>query len=154
MVGYRVGNTLTDHGTVSRGVCETEGGYLTGIVERTAISRDGNEAVFEADGKEVRIPLTTPVSMNFWGFHPALLADLNRCLCDFLRTLAPEDNTSECLLPTAMDALISAGVTQTRLLPTSGSWFGLTTPGDRPGVLAALRDLRAEGVYPQTLWQK
>ena len=150
MAAYLLKNTVTPHSAVNRGICVSEDGCLRSITETSGIRLlpDGRIRV----GERALSP-DAYVSMNFWGFHPDLLADMNRYLCAFLRTLAPEDNKSECLLPTAMDALISAGLTRTRLLPTDSVWFGLTTPDDRPDVLSALRELRAAGVYPQTLWQ-
>ena len=151
MVGYRVGNTLTDHGTVSRGVCETEGGYLTGIVERTAISRDGDEAVFEADGKEVRIPLTTPVSMNFWGFTPKLFPQLEKYFIEFLSNLGDNPLKCECYLPMAVGELMAKGECRVRVYESEDEWYGVTYADDKPRVKASLEALKAEGVYPEYL---
>ncbi|MBQ1281266.1 MAG: NTP transferase domain-containing protein [Oscillospiraceae bacterium] len=150
MAAYLLKNTVTPHSAVNRGVCAAENGWLSSITETYGIRLLPDGSIRTED--RVLSP-DTYVSMNFWGLHPDLLSDLSQYLCAFLRTLAPEDNRSECLLPTAVDSLISAGVTRTRLLPTDDVWFGLTTQADRPDVLAALRDLRAAGVYPQTLWQ-
>jgi len=150
MAAYLLKNTVTLHSAVNRGICAAEDGWLKTITETYGIRLLPDGCICVEDRI---LPPDTYVSMNFWGFHPDLLADMNQYLCAFLRGLAPEDNKSECLLPTAMDALISAGRTRTRLLTTDDKWFGLTTPGDRPDVLASLRDLRAAGVYPQTLWK-
>ncbi len=151
MVGYRVGNTLTDHGTVSRGVCETEDGYLTGIVERTAISRDGDEAVFEADGAQVRIPLTTPVSMNFWGFTPKLFPQLEQYFIDFLSNLGDNPLKCECYLPMAVGELMAKGECRVRVYESEDEWYGVTYADDKPRVKASLEALKASGVYPEKL---
>ena len=151
MVGYRVGNTLTDHGTVSRGVCETEDGYLTGIVERTAISRDGDEAVFEADGAQVRIPLTTPVSMNFWGFTPKLFGQLEQYFIDFLSDLGDNPLKCECYLPMAVGELMAKGECRVRVYESEDEWYGVTYADDKPRVKASLEALKASGVYPEKL---
>ena len=151
MVGYRVGNTLTDHGTVSRGVCETADGYLTAIVERTAISRDGDEAVFEADGKEVRIPLTTPVSMNFWGFTPKLFGQLEHYFIDFLSNLGENPLKCECYLPMAVGELMAKGECRVRVYESEDAWYGVTYSEDKPKVKACLEALKEQGVYPERL---
>lgn len=151
MVGYRVGNTLTDHGTVSRGVCETADGYLTGIVERTAISRDGDEAVFEADGAQVRIPLTTPVSMNFWGFTPKLFAQLEQYFIEFLSNLGDNPLKCECYLPMAVGELMAKGECRVRVYESEDEWYGVTYADDKPRVKASLEALKVSGVYPEKL---
>ncbi|MBO5938111.1 MAG: nucleotidyltransferase [Clostridia bacterium] len=152
MVGYRVGNTLTDHGTVSRGVCEvSEEGYLQAIVERTAISRDGEEAVFEADGKEVRISLTTPVSMNFWGFTPKLFGQLEQYFVDFLSNLGDNPLKCECYLPMAVGELMAKGECRVRVYESEDAWYGVTYSDDKPKVKASLEALKEAGVYPEKL---
>ena len=152
MVGYRVGNTLTDNGTVSRGVCEVnEEGYLQGIVERTAISRDGDEAVFEADGKEVRIPLTTPVSMNFWGFTPKLFGQLEQYFTDFLSNLGENPLKCECYLPMAVGELMAKGECRVRVYESEDAWYGVTYSEDKPKVMASLAALKEKGAYPEKL---
>lgn len=151
MIGYRVGNTLTDHGTVSRGVCETADGYLKAIVERTAISRDGDEAVFEADGEQVRIPLTTPVSMNFWGFTPKLFPQLEQYFVDFLSDLGDNPLKCECYLPMAVGALMAKGECRVRVYESEDEWYGVTYADDKPRVKASLEALKASGVYPEKL---
>lgn len=151
MVGYRVGNTLTDHGTVSRGVCVTADGFLREIVERTAISRDGDEAVFEADGEQVRIPLTTPVSMNFWGFTPKLFPQLEQYFIDFLSNLGDNPLKCECYLPMAVGALMAKGECRVRVYESEDEWYGVTYADDKPRVKASLEALKASGVYPEKL---
>lgn len=151
MIGYRVGNTLTDHGTVSRGVCETADGYLKAIVERTAISRDGDEAVFEADGEQVRISLTTPVSMNFWGFTPKLFPQLEQYFIDFLSNLGDNPLKCECYLPMAVGALMAKGECRVRVYESEDEWYGVTYADDKPRVKASLEALKASGAYPEKL---
>ena len=94
----------------------------------------------------------TPVSMNFWGFHPGALDRMEEIFSMFLRNLSPEDNKSECLLPVFVDREIAGGRLRCRALNTDESWFGLTYPEDKAGVMAELRRLHNVGVYPPKLW--
>lgn len=94
----------------------------------------------------------TPVSMNMWGYHPAVLPLMAAHFGDFLRNLAPGDDKRECLLPVVMDRFLAEGLTQTRALQTDSQWFGLTYQEDKPGVRAALQQLHDQGVYPPALW--
>ena len=93
------------------------------------------------------------VSMNLWGYHPAMLDVMAQYFDAFVRDLAPGDEKRECLLPVMMDALTAQGRVSTRVLQTDEHWFGLTYQDDKPGVVAALRDLHADGTYPPALWK-
>ncbi len=155
-VGYRVENTLTDFGAVTRGVCEVDGnGYLTDIAERMKIIRTGNGAAYIGeDGKEVPIPRGTTVSMNCWAFNEGIFDKFqNR----FERDLAPglERNPLkyEDLLPMAVCEAIQGGETSVKVIPTRESWFGVTYREDKPGVEASLAALKARGLYPEKLWE-
>ena len=154
MVAYRLKNTVSPHGTVTRGVCSVENGFLAKITEtyKIRLFPDGSiRDTAEWEDGPLLAP-ETPVSMNLWGYHPEMLAWMEREFSAFLRALPDDDNRSECLLPVVMDRFIAAGLTKTRALSTDGQWFGLTYQEDRPGVIAALRALHEAGVYPPSLW--
>lgn len=156
MVGYRVENTLTEHGTVSRGVCEVDGdGLLTGITERTAISRDEDGVIrYAADGAAAggEIAEGTPVSMNLWGFTPSFLEVLDSGLARFFAEKLPQNPLKgEYYLPYAVDELIRAGRATARVLTTDARWFGVTYREDKPVVSAAIAAMIQSGAYPAAL---
>lgn len=137
MVGYRLDRTLSDHGTVSRGICRDDGkGLLLDITERTAIARTPGGIVAEGDPP---VPLTgeEPASMNFWGFTPDLFGHLERLFDEFLEERGG-DPKAEFYLPAAVSSLISSGEATVSLLRTEDPWYGLTYPEDRPLVAEAL----------------
>ena len=153
MVGYRVENTLTENGTVSRGVCTgDENGLLTSIIERTAIRRDTDGVIrYAADGTAPagEIADGTPVSMNLWGFTPSFLPALDEGLRHFFaETLPKNPMKGEYYLPFAVDELIEAGRATARLLTTDAQWFGVTYREDKPVVCAAIAEMTARGEYP------
>lgn len=155
MVGYRIENTLTENGSVSRGVCETdEAGMLRRIIERTRIEpRTGGAAFIEGDA-ETFIPAGTLVSMNLWAFGHSILAEMQARFQDFLRTGAAENPLkAEYYLPSVPDALIREGRAQVRMLETAERWYGVTYHDDLAAVQAAMARKRAEGVYPAKLWE-
>lgn len=156
MVGFRVGNTVTANGTVSRGVCTTDAnGFLTDIVERTAISvdKDGNVSYADGNGNAVPLDRNTPVSMNLWGFTPDYFDFSNEEFCKFLdEKIAVEK--SEFYIPTAVDNLVKAGKATVKVLDTASQWFGVTYASDREDVVSKLAALHAEGVYPERLFQR
>ena len=153
MVGYKIENTLTENGTVARGVCTTDAeGYLTSITERTSIARgaDGRIAFAEAGGGV--IDEGTPVSMNLWGFTPSFLSELTAMLREFFANTLPENpEKAEFYLPYAVDALIRSGKATARVLHTDARWFGVTYQEDKPLVQAALREMTDSGSYPADL---
>lgn len=156
MVGYRVENTLTENGTVSRGVCTADGdGFLTSIVERTAIARAADGAiVYAADGDAPAgaIPEGTPVSMNLWGFTPSFLPALDQGLRRFFAEKLPlNPMKGEYYLPFAVDELIEAGRASAKVLTTDARWFGVTYREDKPVVSAAIADMTRRGEYPPDL---
>lgn len=156
MVGYKLENTLTENGSVSRGVCETGDGKLTAIVERKRIEKTPDGPAYTEDGGEswVRLPGDTTVSMNFWGFPPAFMGDLERAFRVFLETEAKENPTSaEFFLPFVVNDRIRAGEASVQMLHSDDRWFGVTYKADKPTVVAALKDLTAAGKYPAPLWQ-
>lgn len=156
MVGYHVGNTLSDSGSVSRGVCEVDDrGYLTGVVERTSIKRNarGDIAFVDENGEEITIGEETPVSMNMWGLTPDYFEHSKEAFRAFLdKNLHTEKG--EFYIPTVINDLINKGEATCRVLDTDSQWFGVTYPEDRPGVVAKFRGLMEKGEYPDNLLQK
>ena len=153
MVGFRVGNTLSESGTVSRGICSTDANkLLTSVVERTKIQRiDGEVKYIDDNGEWTAPPDTTPVSMNFWGFTPWIFGKLEEYFATFLKGLAPDAIKAECLLPVFVDELMHEGELTVPMLTTDAVWFGVTYKEDKPFVQAELRKLHESGVYPASL---
>ncbi len=155
MVGFRVGNTMTDNGSVARGVCQTKDGMLTDVVERTAISYDPEHRITFTDenGAAQYLDPKTPVSMNFWGFTPDYFEYSDR---EFRRFLDRDINTpkAEFFIPLCIDTLIKNGEAGVRVLDTDSRWFGVTYSADRPDVVAKLAALHADGTYPAPLLKK
>lgn len=153
MVGFRVGNTMTENGSVARGVCATKDGYLSSIVERTSISyNDDHEIVFnDENGVECKLQSNTPVSMNLWGFTPDYF-DYSEA--EFVKFLEKDLNTpkAEFFIPYVIDDLINSGVATVKVLDTDSKWFGVTYAADRPGVVAKFAELHDNGTYPDKLF--
>lgn len=154
MVGYRVGNTLSESGSVARGVCEVdERGFLTGVVERTAIERnaEGKIAFTDENGVEQTLEENTPVSMNMWGFTPDYFAHSDAQFVDFLK--ATEGNLkAEFFIPLVVNKLVKEGTATCEVLDTPDQWFGVTYAADRDGVVAKIEALVAKGEYPEKLF--
>ena len=153
MVAYALRNTVTEHGTVARGVCQVENGLLTDVVERTKIKKDGADAAYTEDG-ETWLPLSgdAPVSMNFWGFGRSMMEELQRRFPAWLDENLPK-NPEKCeyFLPLVANALIKENEGSIRVLNCHETWHGITYKEDLPDVIAAIAKLREEGVYPETL---
>ncbi len=156
MVGYQLGNTLTENGSVARGVCVTdEDGYLQEIAERTKIVRTADGAAYtEDDGKTwVPLALDTPVSMNMWAFSPSILKELEGALDRFFAEEVEKNPLkSECYLPIEVDRLLRAGKATVEVLHSADKWFGVTYKEDKPFVMESIRKLKEAGVYPDVLW--
>ena len=156
MVGFRVDNTLSESGTVSRGICENDEKthLLTGVVERTKIERrDGVVQYLDDDDKWVSIPDTTPVSMNFWGFTPDYFEYSEAYFKTFLSDPKNQTNLkSEFFIPLMVDHLIKTGKATCEVLDTTSKWFGVTYPEDRPEVVAKLAALHKAGQYPDKMF--
>ena len=153
MVGFRVGNTLSESGTVSRGVCTTDAeGYLTGVVERTDIARrDGKISFTGDDGQMETTAETTPVSMNMWGFTP----DYFEYSDDYFRHFLEKniDNPkSEFYIPSMVNELLVTSRARVKVLDTTSQWFGVTYAEDRPSVIGKIARLVAAGEYPERLF--
>ena len=154
MVGYRVGNTLSESGSVSRGVCETDtDGFLTSVTERTEIRRqEGRGIIFRDEQDEYHaLAPETPVSMNMWGFTPDYMDFSARLFARFLAERGHELK-SEFYIPTVVNEAIRCGAAKVKVLDTDASWFGVTYAADRPGVVEKIRDLVDAGEYPEQLW--
>ena len=153
MVGFRVGNTMTENGSVARGVCENKDGLLTSVVERTAISYDDNhDIVFTDENGEVqKLAPSTPVSINLWGFTPDYFVYSER---EFVNFLKKDINTpkAEFFIPLVIDTLINSGEATVKVLDTESKWFGVTYAADRPGVVAKFAELHKDGTYPEKLF--
>lgn len=156
MVGFRAGNTLTENGTVSRGVCEVgEDGRLIRVTERTKVEKRGRGAAYlDDDGTTwIELPLDTIVSMNCWGFTPDLFRHLETELRGFYEAAVPTNPLKcEFYLPFAVQAQMEAGLCDVAVYPTESVWQGVTYQEDKPHVKAAIADLIANGEYPADLW--
>ena len=152
LVSYRLENTLSPHGYVTRGVCNEQNGFLKTVTERFKIGRKADGSVEYVDnGESYSLTGNELVSMNFWGFTPALFPALEKRFEEFLSAHGTEMK-SEYLIPAEIDALISSGMMKVRVLETNASWFGVTFPEDKPAVRQTLADLIERGVYPSPLW--
>jgi UTP-glucose-1-phosphate uridylyltransferase len=153
MVGFTLRNTLSDFGSVARGVCRVAGDdTLQNIVELTKIERDGNGARnTDADGNVTRLSGDEPVSMNMWAFSPRVFDQLRERFEQFLEK-SGIDAKAECLIPNTVGDLVRDGQARVKVLRTRDSWFGVTYREDRPRVIESVRALIAAGVYPEKLW--
>jgi hypothetical protein len=152
MVGYAIQNVLSEHGTVSRGVCSmNEANQLIGMIERTSIAREGEKILSRGDGEVIEIKEGTPVSMNFWGFHPAIFSAIEEMWLEFL-TNNTENIKSEFYIPTVANNMIQAGKAAFEILEGGKTWFGVTYTEDKPVVIDSLKKMHESGEYPENLW--
>ncbi len=153
LVDYKLNNTLSESGTVSRGVCKVDReGFLTGIAEHKKIGRTGDQITGELEGKgEVIFTGNEPVSMNLIGFRPSMFEHLKTQFAEFLQQDTLK-NDSEFYIPYAMNEVIRLGMARVKALHTSEKWFGVTYREDREMVMNNLRSLVAKGIYPTDLW--
>ena len=155
MVGYELGKTVTDNGSVARGVCSTdENGYLTDIHERTRIEVQGDAIRYTEDGENwVELAPDTIVSMNTWGFTPGFLQELKTKFATFMQEEMPKNpEKAEFFLPFAVADLLEEGKARAKVLRSADKWYGITYAADKPQVVAALRAMADEGKYPDGLW--
>ena len=155
MVGYRLHNAMTEHGSVARGVCELRDGYLTGITERTHIEKRGDDAAFTEDGEHFT-PLSgdTTVSMNFWGFTPRILDELAAEFPRFLQeSVSVNPLKAEFYLPTVANNQLAANRATVRVLHTDESWHGVTYREDLASVQESVAAMHAAGIYPPVLFE-
>ena len=155
MVGFRVGNTLSENGTVARGICsKNAAGHLTTVVERTEIMRvDGRVSYKDEQGAWVAVDDNTPVSMNMWGFTPDYFTHSEAYFKEFLADPANMANPkAEFFIPLMVNKLIGDGTATVEVLDTTSKWFGVTYAADRQSVVDKIKKLIEEGVYPNKLW--
>lgn len=153
LAGYRIADTLSEHGAVSRGICEvTPDGRLARVVERTHIEKKNGNIVAQTESGEQTVPPETVVSMNFWGFTPALFPHLQEAFVEFLKENVANVK-AELAIPTVIDRLIARGAASVRVVPANARWFGMTYPEDKPYVREGIRALVDAGEYPSPLWK-
>lgn len=154
LVGYQIDRTLSEYGSVSRGVCKVDGdGFMVEINERTEVyfKEDGSVA-YKENGEEHSLPADTRVSMNFWGFTPGVFKQSEPMFREFVAE--NESNPkAEFFIPLVADKLIKSGLASFKVIPTGSKWFGVTYKEDKPIVQASISKLVAEGVYPVDLWK-
>ena len=155
MLGYQLRNTVTEFGSVARGVCHVQDGMLLDITERTKIFKRGQDAAYTEDG-ETFVPLSgdTQASMNFWGFTPEILDEIWNAFPAFLAENLPV-NPEKCefYLPTFVGSRLAEGKVRVRVLPCMETWHGVTYKEDLDSVKSAIRQLKREGKYPARLWE-
>ena len=153
MVAYQLKNTVTESGSVARGICAEANGYLTDVVERTRIEKCGNDVAFTEDGETwVSLSGDTPVSMNCWAFGNSMLRELNDRFPAWLDANLPVNPTKcEYFLPFVVNSLIQEGKGRVRVLPCHETWYGITYRDDLQSFKDAIARMRAEGIYPETL---
>jgi choline kinase len=152
IIGYQIGKTLSDFGAVSRGVCKVdEKGNLAEIVERTKIYKDGDAIVYEENDTKYPLAFETPVSMNFWGFTPAVFKITEELFKEF--ALANKENPkAEFFIPLIGENLVKTNTATFKVVPTANQWFGVTYKEDKPFVQESINQLIKDGMYPDNLW--
>jgi choline kinase len=153
IIGYQLNKTLSDHGTVSRGVSEVDDkNNLVSITERTSIARKEGKIIYEESGRQHEVPENSMVSMNFWCFHPSVFGIIEVLFAQFVK-LNKENIKAEFFIPIIADHFIRHEGGKIRVIPTSSQWFGVTYKEDAPSVKASLDKLIEEGGYPYSLWK-
>lgn len=152
MIGYDLLQTLSEHGTVSRGVCNMNSNLmLTEVIERTSVGYRDNRVYFEEEGKLVPLENNTLVSMNFWGFHPSVFNHIESQFVTFVK----ENSTNpraEFFIPLVINSLINTGKAKVKVIPNKEKWYGVTYKEDKPIVQEAFAQLTKQGVYKAPLW--
>lgn len=155
MCGYRLYNTLSDNGTVTRGFCENKDGYLSNIKEVMQIKKDGDKAAYMEDDKWISCDPNVTVSMNFWGFKPSIFASLNELFIkEFPEGVRNNPLKYEALLPNDVGTLVKSGQCKVKVLTSKDNWFGVTYKEDKPIVVAKIAAYKEKGIYPSKLWEK
>ncbi len=153
MIGYLLANTVVDAGSVARGVCSIKDGYLKSIRETTKIFKDPAGGRYEDEnGKTVILPGNTVVSMNFWGFTPDFLDNAEETFTAFLNTEHPDPLKAECYLPTVVGDGVAANQWDISVLTTADKWYGVTYSSEKPEIMQRFREMIANGLYPNGLW--
>jgi hypothetical protein len=154
MVGYTLHNTLSEHGTVNRGVCEVDtDNNLVEVIERTKIAAQNGVVNYNIDTEEAlgAVDKNASVSMNYWGFHPSIFAEIEKGLHNFMRE-NPTNPTAEYYIPNIVTDMIVSKQMAVRVIPTDDNWFGVTYKEDKPMAVTAINKCIAEGIYPENLW--
>jgi UTP-glucose-1-phosphate uridylyltransferase len=152
MIGFQLDRTLSEHGSVARGVCiKDANGYLVSVNEMTKIVKTANGAENQEPGNEAKLSGLEPVSMNMWGFTQKYFDNLESEFINFLQTQGNELK-SEFFIPKHVDDMVKTGLADCKVLPTDSSWFGVTYREDRPVVIENIRQLVKAGKYPEKLW--
>lgn len=158
MVGYKLGNTVTDNGHVSRGICETnEAGELTGVQERTKIEKREEGIVYLDDDETTWVPVSSDVtvSMNMWGFTRSFLKEIKDGFPAFLdKGLKENPMKCEYFLPSVVSRLLEEGRASVAVLKSADKWYGITYKEDKPVVVRAVQNMKDEGLYPEHLWEE
>ena len=154
MAGFILGNTLSENGAVTRGICQSnEDGFLTTVIETSGLKLNEKGVVeYEDNGAEMDVTVDSLVSMNMWGFTPDFIDELDKGFTEFLKTVPEGDVKKEYLLPGVVDSLIKSNQAAVRILPTEDKWFGVTYKEDKEAVVNAFKELIANGVYKEDLW--
>lgn len=153
IIGYELSKTLSEHGTVSRGVCQVDGSNnLVSIKERTKIYREDGSIVYEENDQKYNVPNYSSVSMNFWGFHPSLFDTTEKLFHSFVKE-NKENIKSEFFIPIIAEDFMHRLGGEIKVIPTSAQWFGVTYKEDAPGVKSSIDALVASGEYPASLWK-
>lgn len=154
LVGYRLSNTLSSEGGVTRGLCKVDGGYLSGLEETFNIRLEsGKVKAQNENGDELMLKGDETASMNFFGFNTDFLSFLDKYWASFLGSYA-SDPKKECILPNAVGEMLNEGKSRVKVLKTDGKWFGMTYPKDRDTVHNEILSLIDKGVYPDRLWER
>lgn len=154
LVGYELAKTLSENGTVSRGICVSgEKDHLISVTERTKIYKEGDQIVFEENDTKFPLAPETPVSMNFWGFKPSVFP-IVKSLFEIYAKENVNNPKSEFYIPTVVTHIIKEGLGACRMFHSSSDWFGVTYPEDKPAVQAAFQKLHDAAVYPDGLWKE
>ncbi|MAZ93504.1 MAG: nucleotidyltransferase [Lentimicrobiaceae bacterium] len=151
MVGYKLSNTLSENGSVSRGVCQTDKGYLTDVVERTSIINQGSKIVFEQNNIKHDIDANSVVSMNFWGFTPLFFDQLEKDFRIFIANNA-DNIKAEFYIPSVANDLIKKNEAEITMLTSNDKWFGVTYQDDKETTIKRVKDLVDKGIYPTNIW--
>lgn len=153
MAGFKLGNTLSENGTVTRGICEADAdSNLARVCETSGIICVEDHIEHEPNGSDMVATKDSLVSMNMWGLTPEVFTELESKFVTFLSNLSEGDIKKEFYLPMAIDELIHEGKAVVKVLPTDGKWFGVTYKEDKPAVVASIKKLISDGIYPTNLW--
>ena len=154
MAGYKLSNTLSDNGTVTRGFCENTNGYLSGIREVMKIRKSLDGAEYEEGETWIKCDPETPVSMNFWGFKPGIMSKMEVIFKEqFPEGVKNNPLKYEALLPNNVGDLVKRGECRVKVLTSEDSWFGVTYKEDKPSVVAKIQSFKDHGLYPFDLWK-